>query len=83
VIVAVTPPPPRVSRGFLRDILSDDEGIDISRMQMAVWTLVLTFVFVYSVWSDLAMPTFDPVLLGLLGISNGTYVGFKMPAALK
>jgi hypothetical protein len=44
---------------------------------------VLAFVFVYSVWSDLAMPAFDPILLGLLGISNGTYVAFKMPAALK
>jgi hypothetical protein len=40
-------------------------------------------VFLYTVWNDLAMPDFDPVLLGLLGISNGTYVGFKLPASTK
>lgn len=79
----LTPPkpaPPQKSVNFIIDILSDQDGLSIYRFQMAVWTLVLAF-FAYEVWWDLTMPTFDPVILGLLGISNGTYVGFKIPNA--
>jgi hypothetical protein len=25
------------------------------------------------------MPAFDPMLLALMGISGGTYIGFKLP----
>ncbi len=73
-----TPKEPRASRGFIIDILSDEEGVTIYRFQMAVWTLVLAAVFFYKVWTELAMPDFNAVLLGLLGVSNGTYVGLKM-----
>jgi hypothetical protein len=69
---------PKVSLGFWSDLLSDEDGFAISRMQMVVWTLALAFVFGYSVWTDLAMPDYDTVLLGLLGVSNGTYVGLKL-----
>ncbi len=31
------------------------------------------------VYNELAMPEFSATLLGLLGISAGTYVGFKLP----
>jgi hypothetical protein len=34
---------------------------------------------VYSAYRFLAMPDFDPTLLGLMGISSGTYIGFKFP----
>jgi hypothetical protein len=69
-----------VSAGFLIDILSDDDGVSIYRFQMAVWTLVLVVVFVYTVWNTLAMPDFSAMLLGLMGISNGAYVGLKKPS---
>jgi hypothetical protein len=46
---------------------------------MAVWTVVLGFVFVVAVYNTLAMPDFSATLLGLTGISAGTYVGFKIP----
>ena len=49
------------------------------RFQMFVWTLVLGVVFVVRVAKDLAMPGFDTVLLGLVGISNGTYLGMIDP----
>jgi len=65
------------SDGFFTDILSDRQGYSLARVQIAVWTLVLVIVFVRSVWKELAMPEFDATLLGLMGISNGTYVGFK------
>jgi hypothetical protein len=40
---------------------------------------VLGFVFVVAVYNTLAMPDFSATLLGLTGISAGTYVGFKIP----
>jgi hypothetical protein len=35
--------------------------------------------FVRAVVSELTMPNFDSTLLGLRGISSGTYAGFKLP----
>jgi hypothetical protein len=67
------------SDGFLKDILRDDTGVSFHRFQLATWTGVLGFVFVISVVGDLAMPEFSATLLGLMGISSGTYIGFKIP----
>jgi hypothetical protein len=67
------------SRGFRRDVLWDGEGISLHRFQIVVWTLVLGFIFVASVYAELAMPDFSATLLGLMGISSGTYLGFKLP----
>lgn len=70
---------PAQSQGFLRDILGDGTGQSFHRLQMAVWSIVLGILFINQVWHRLAMPDFDGTLLGLLGISNGTYLGFKFP----
>ena len=69
------------SCGFLRDILSDSDSISFHRFQMFVWSIVLGIIFVKKVWATLIMPDFDAQLLGLMGISSGTYLGFKIPAA--
>jgi hypothetical protein len=71
--------PAVVSRGFLHDLLSDADGISLHRFQMFVWTLVLGVIFIASVYKNLAMPEFSTTLLGLMGISSGTYLGFKVP----
>lgn len=71
--------PVQVSKGFLADILGDENGVCFDRLQMAVWTVVLGLVFVIEVVNDLNMPDFSPTLLGLMGISSGTYIGFKLP----
>ena len=73
------PPQPAVSSGFLKDILSSGEGIGFHRFQMVVWTMVFGIIFVRSVYRELAMPNFDTSLLGLMGLSSGTYIGFKFP----
>ena len=73
------PSPPGASEGFLLDILRDETGVSFHRFQMAGWTIVLGFVFVVGVYQSLAMPDFSATLLGLMGISAGTYVGFKIP----
>jgi hypothetical protein len=67
------------SQGFLTDILSDNDGYSLHRFQVLVWTLVVAVIFWYSVWRDLAMPQLGDTLLALMGISAGTYLGFKFP----
>jgi hypothetical protein len=70
--------PPRRSQGFLRDILSDAYGISFHRFQIFAWTLVMVAVFLRQVTAYLEMPEFDASLLILMGISSGTYLGFKV-----
>jgi hypothetical protein len=69
----------RGSGSFLTDVLSDGAGMSLHRFQMFVWTLVLGVIFCFSVYRRLAMPDFSVTLLGLMGISSGTYLGFKFP----
>ena len=70
---------PAASAGFLRDILSDGSGYSFHRFQIFAWTIVLGIIFVSSVYNNLTMPEFSSTLLGLMGLSAGTYIGFKFP----
>jgi len=65
--------------GFWRDIVSDADGIALHRFQAIIWTVVLGVVFLIRVATDLVMPELDPTTLTLMGISSGTYLGFKFP----
>jgi len=69
---------------LLKDLLSEEEGegsvITFHRFQIVGWTLILGVVFVSEVLSKLAMPVFDATLLTLMGISSGTYLGFRASA---
>jgi hypothetical protein len=67
------------SAGFIRDILSDSSGYSFHRFQIFAWTIVLGIIFVSSVYNNLTMPEFSTTLLGLMGLSAGTYIGFKFP----
>jgi hypothetical protein len=67
--------PPR----FWRDICDDGEGVSFHRIQVVLWTLALGVVFVWTVAKQLSMPEFPETLLLLMGISSGTYLGFKFP----
>jgi hypothetical protein len=64
-------------RNFGRAMVSRGDTVDLDRLQIVVWTLVLGAIFAKSVYTDLAMPDFDNSLLGLMGISSGTYIGVK------
>jgi len=68
-----------ISSGFLRDVLGDASGYSFHRFQIFAWTLVLGVIFISSVYNELTMPEFSATLLGLMGISSGTYIGFKFP----
>jgi hypothetical protein len=72
---------------LLMDLLSEEDAsagqghvITFHRFQIVVWTLILGTVFVSEVLTKLAMPVFDTTLLTLMGISSGTYLGFKVSA---
>lgn len=74
------------NRGWWR-VLEDwlcENGSDrtwsFHRFQMLGWTLVLGLVFFVKVASERNIPEFNTQLLALMGISAGTYIGFKLPA---
>lgn len=67
------------SKSFWKEILSDATGVTLHRFQMVVWTVVLSFIFLRDVYVNVAMPEFSGTLLALMGISGGTYIGFKFP----
>jgi len=75
------PRPATENRNWIKDILSDENGISFHRFQMFVWTVVLGVYFVVGIFKDYVMPEIDPQLLVLMGISSGTYLGFKFPEA--
>lgn len=82
---AANSPPPALalsvshqpSQGFLTDLLSDSQGVNLHRLQMFVWTLVFGVVFLSQLFGRFAFPVFDQTTFLLMGISSGTYVFFK------
>lgn len=71
---------PPVSKSWLKDVLTDTHGGDtLYRWQMLVATLLLGLVFVIELVQNFVMTDFDTTMLGLMGISAGTYLGFKWP----
>jgi hypothetical protein len=68
------------SKNLWSDMVTDDRGsVALDRFQIVVWTIVLGGIFIASVIWELTMPEFSATLLALMGISSGTYVGFKIP----
>ncbi|HEY3601493.1 MAG TPA: hypothetical protein VGK72_06020, partial [Chthoniobacterales bacterium] len=71
-------------KGVMYDLLTEKNEdkkvvVEFHRFQILIWTIVLGIMFVANVYNQLAMPQFSATLLGLLGISAGTYVGLKIP----
>jgi hypothetical protein len=71
------PTVPETSRGWLTDILSDDHGLSINRLQQAVISLLMGYFFIRTVYNTVAMPVWTDNQILLLGISNATYLGLK------
>ena len=67
------------SKNYFVDILHDENGFSLQRLQIFVWTLLFGCYFIIQVWKTLSIPDIDPSMLILMGISSGTYVGFKLP----
>lgn len=72
------------SQNWFFDIIQDDSGtVALHRLQIVIWTIVLGAMFVVTVCRKLTMPEFSGTLLALMGISGGTYIGFKIPGATR
>lgn len=68
------------SAGWWRDLVSDERGaVALDRLQVVVWSVVMGGIFLSSVMWELTMPEFSATMLALMGISAGTYIGFKLP----
>lgn len=61
----------------LKDIISDNNGVQLSRVQGLIFNLTFGSLFLATVCSDLIMIDFTPDQLILLGISASLYSAFK------
>lgn len=68
-----------ISDGFWNDLVTDASGPSFHRFQMIAWTVILGILFLAGVYKNLSMPEFSGTMLALMGISAGTYLGFKIP----
>lgn len=64
-------------RDFFTNIIDDGNGPSFHRLQIVLWTVVLGGIFVFGVMHMISMPEFPDTVLILMGISSGTYLGFK------
>jgi hypothetical protein len=62
---------------FFPDILTDEKGYSISRVQMVIFSAIIGCYFCWHVVYYLQMPTLSDGLLILMGISSSTYAGVK------
>ncbi|MGE5515165.1 MAG: hypothetical protein ACM31D_05020 [Bacteroidota bacterium] len=69
--------PYRTSGNILRDLVSENGGATVHRLQMVVWTLILGWTFMSGCFNADQMPALSNQLLAVMGISGGTYFGFK------
>ena len=65
------------SKIFLMNILSDQSGISIHRVQNVVFTVAIGGYFLHEVIINKAIPELDGNLTVLMGISSATYVAVK------
>ena len=71
---------PKFTR-FFYELVADDEGVQLHRFQMLCWTAIFVVIYCASVLQTLNLPDLGGTALGLMGISSGTYLGFKFPKA--
>ena len=71
------------SGNFLKDILSDKDGISVHRFQNVVWTVIALIIYIYrythpTVLPVKDLPELDNTLIALTGISSATYLTMKV-----
>ena len=69
------------SEGFFIDIISDEQGVSIHRLQNVLWTLIVGGIYIAYVSGHTTLPD-DTILttnlLSLMGISTAAYLGLKL-----
>lgn len=67
------------SNGFFADILSDESGVSLHRLQNVIWTLVAITTYICHVSLDNCnLPELDKTILVLSGISSSAYLALKL-----
>lgn len=69
------------SKGFFIDIISDEKGVSIHRLQNVIWTIVVGAIYIGYVANHPQLPDSTIIttqLLALMGISTGAYLGLKI-----
>lgn len=69
------------SKGFFIDIISDEKGVSIHRLQNVTWTVVVGAIYIGYVANHPQLPDSTIIttqLLALMGISTGAYLGLKI-----
>ena len=69
--------PDPVTKSFLQDILADGDGVQLQRVQVVIWTLIIAVIFIWNVVYDFMFVAFDTNLLLMMGIAQAAYIGFK------
>jgi hypothetical protein len=67
------------SSNFFKDLLHDGNGLSLHRIQMLVWTAIVVAIFSEALYHTVDFPPLSETLLGLMGLSGGAYLGFKLP----
>jgi hypothetical protein len=70
-------PQDKESDGFVNDILSDGHGVSIHRYQNVLFTLVIGWFYIVTVWENYKMPVLSETVLILMGLSAATYASMK------
>ncbi len=65
------------SQNFLIDILSDENGLSVHRLQALIFNIVYGVAFVTAFLDKAAFPVYDSVTLATLGLSTAGYLGLK------
>jgi len=77
------------SDNFILDILSDENGVTVHRLQALLFNFIFGIWFILKVWNNIALlpsgkldashiiPIMDPNNLLLIGISSGTYAAMR------
>ena len=68
------------SQGFFIDILSDETGVSIHRLQNVLWTAVIGYIYISQVYKTCAIPgstVISPTMIALMGLSSAGYLGVK------
>lgn len=71
-----TPPPiEAMSKGFLIDILTNNQGLNLFKIQLLFFNLFIMVHISIMVISEMILPSFEPGFIVLIGLSHLLYLG--------
>lgn len=65
------------SQGFLQDLLSDENGVSMHRLQSLVFNILFGITFIINFWMKEKFPDFNHAELSLIGVSSGAFLALK------